>query len=307
MAKWLLSKTQRTRKTKLLELLAKDHFAFISTAIKTKVPFTSERNRSFRFSDVHSYNYNLLKDAYAIDGELNASLIENPDGNDFIAMEYPTSATISTASDLLVKSKCGLVISLIGDHPPWESDFLSLSHKRKSVFTPEEFMEYAHKKGANTSSISAEYEDIYRIIKEESSSFIIERHEALKDPSEELFRIKCMCWVDKTPPTTNIIKVLDILLGIWKLVHISESPVIVHCLAGVGRTGTFIFYSMLKRALLNGTVLQDKESLMASFVELFLYLRSRRTWMVENKDQLFFLYKIFIREAVHNTPSSTPN
>ncbi|OAG29840.1 hypothetical protein NEIG_01186 [Nematocida sp. ERTm5] len=301
MTKWELDKAQKAQKEKLINLLQTDYAAFISQAIKIKVPHSSAHNPKFRFSDVHSYNYDDLKRKYNVDGEVNASLIENPDGLDFIAMEYPTAGTIDAANELLQKSKCGLVISLIGDHPPWESDFLDISYTCDKVFSPEEFISYAIENKADTNSVSTYYADMHEIIKEENGNFLIEKHTSRNSPTDIIFRIKCMCWIDKTPPTGNLVKTLDILKSVWESMHLSSGPVTVHCLAGVGRTGTFIFYNMFRTAIMNadGAAMSEAEKI-SIFVELFLYLRSKRTWMVENKEQLMFLYKLLIDKNKKN-------
>jgi len=114
--------------------------------------------------------------------------------------------------------------------------------------------------------------------------------------SMPVYRINCMCWHDKTPPDSNTIKALDILYSIC--IHMTETdgvhtrPAIVHCLAGVGRTGVFVFYHMLRSAVLRGTVTQD--TMHDAFIDLFLYLRCVRTWMVQAPRQMQFLCNIFM-------------
>jgi protein tyrosine phosphatase len=60
--------------------------------------------------------------------------------------------------------------------------------------------------------------------------------------------------------------------------------VLIHCLAGVGRTGTFIMYDILKSM---------EEITLESFVDVLLELRSRRCHLVTSAEQLGFLMASF--------------
>ncbi|KAG0438878.1 Tyrosine-protein phosphatase non-receptor type 1 [Dictyocoela muelleri] len=64
-----------------------------------------------------------------------------------------------------------------------------------------------------------------------------------------------------------------------------KSNVIIHCLAGVGRTGTFILYHILK---------QKKNVTVKDVFENFIYLRSLRPCLVFNQSQLAFILDNFI-------------
>lgn len=67
--------------------------------------------------------------------------------------------------------------------------------------------------------------------------------------------------------------------------RVRTETVLVHCIAGVGRTGTFIMYDILKRM---GVPTLDM------FVGVFLELRSKRAHLVTNRVQLEFLKSVFL-------------
>ncbi|KAH9386160.1 uncharacterized protein NEMAJ01_1056 [Nematocida major] len=290
MEDWGLTELERKKKDELLELAKKNHGLFLRSALQVEMPYKIFRCPGFRFSDVHSYNYEKIQTAYGLEGSLNASLIEDLNGPDFIAMEYPTRHTNHTADELIHKSKCEIVISLIGDHPVYEMDFLKISHKLKTVFSPAEFLAFVgHVQGKAVEFLDS------GLLKENAHNLMVEMHVPEKEESKKVFRIKCMDWRDKMPTSENSIKVLDAVYRACLLVREHSGPVIVHCLAGVGRTGTFIFYNMFTRMLKSGRILEEER--LSCFLQLFMYLRSRRTYMVESSTQLGFLCKLFLQRA----------
>ncbi|ELA42435.1 uncharacterized protein VICG_00534 [Vittaforma corneae ATCC 50505] len=66
---------------------------------------------------------------------------------------------------------------------------------------------------------------------------------------------------------------------------------IIHCKAGVGRTGTFIMFRILKDIQRIGEVVTPEK-----FVDVLVELRKQRTLMVQNDIQLKFLAEYFIEE-----------
>ena len=64
----------------------------------------------------------------------------------------------------------------------------------------------------------------------------------------------------------------------------TSGPIIVHCSAGVGRTGTFIVIDSMIRRIVSGAETLD----VFGHVSL---LRSQRNFMVQTEDQYFFIYE----------------
>lgn len=290
MVEWKINKGARKLKEHLVRMEEEDWREFIKKVVKVKIPGDFVKISGFRYSDVYSYNYKEIQDIYGLEGNLNASLIRNT--KNFIAMEYPTKHTISTAGELLVKSKCEIVISLIGNHPPWEEDFLEISHEKSRSLSGGEFLCFVEEEGKDISKIG--YARAKEIVDAEKMDLTVEIYTHKEDRNARVFRIKCHTWADKTPPSLNMLKAIDILYKACILMERNSGPVIIHCMAGIGRTGTFILYSMLRDSIVRGEISQERKERVSRFIDLFIYLRSSRTWMVENKEQIGFLYDIFI-------------
>lgn len=102
-------------------------------------------------------------------------------------------------------------------------------------------------------------------------------------------------WVDKSVISQGKKKLLFKLLVTMKttLDKDPSQPILVHCSAGIGRTGTLVaiyqIYDQFKRAQKN------KRPFNFSIYNTVLRLRQMRQYMVQTPGQYFFIYQ-FIRE-----------
>lgn len=76
-----------------------------------------------------------------------------------------------------------------------------------------------------------------------------------------------------------------------------ENPRIVHCSAGVGRTGTFIAIDYLLRELEAGELLNKTDEDEDAVFETVNRLREQRMMMVYNEMQLQFIYEVLREQA----------
>lgn len=97
---------------------------------------------------------------------------------------------------------------------------------------------------------------------------------------ESIRRLRYINWEDFSVITSEEIELFHSYFD-----SIRTDPVLVHCIAGVGRTGTFIMYDILKRI--------EKPTL-DLFADVFINLRSRRAHLVTNDVQLGFLRDLFL-------------
>jgi len=96
--------------------------------------------------------------------------------------------------------------------------------------------------------------------------------------------VHCTHWKDRAAPDST--KVMTDLQYIVSDLHTDPNcPILVHCSAGVGRTGTFIgFYVM-------ATKLREAEDNRVSVFETVLQMRRCRRMMVQKSVQYIFLYE----------------
>ncbi|KAM0677125.1 hypothetical protein BDAP_002286 [Binucleata daphniae] len=120
---------------------------------------------------------------------------------------------------------------------------------------------------------------------DESFCTSYETNSSKKNEGAKYQRIVCDGWVDMNNPKDEILnKVYNEFLLHYKLCN---KDIIVHCKAGLGRTGVFIFHHILKTI---------KTSNNNDFLTIFLYLRSKRNHLVYNEKQLRHIHEIFIAE-----------
>ena len=109
-------------------------------------------------------------------------------------------------------------------------------------------------------------------------------------PPMEVSQLQTIKWADLTAPDdTKILR--DLVHQAMELNSSEKDPIVVHCSAGVGRTGTFIAVYKLVKDYMNSKVRA------LDFKKTFLEMRKCRMKMVQKKEQYVYVFRC-IREEV---------
>ena len=116
---------------------------------------------------------------------------------------------------------------------------------------------------------------------------------AIKRPNKppvEVSHLQTIQWADlPAPDDTRILR--DLVHQAMELNISEKDPILVHCSAGVGRTGTFIAIFKLVKDYMNSRVKA------LDFKKTVLEMRKCRMKMVQKKEQYVYIFKC-LREEV---------
>ncbi|KAL5334032.1 protein-tyrosine phosphatase-like protein [Aspergillus crustosus] len=104
-------------------------------------------------------------------------------------------------------------------------------------------------------------------------------------------------WADYSKPVGDDRDALLHLIELSASKSTPQNPRIVHCSAGVGRTGTFIALDHLLQELESGQLLQATDEETDPVFETVNQLREQRMMMVYNEMQLIFIYEVLREQA----------
>ena len=112
-------------------------------------------------------------------------------------------------------------------------------------------------------------------------------------PAIEVSQLQTIKWADLTAPDdTKILR--DLVHQAMELNSSEKDPIVVHCSAGVGRTGTFIAVFKLVKDYMNSKVRA------LNFKKTFLEMRNCRMKMVQRKEQYVYIFRCLREEVKTN-------
>lgn len=220
------------------------------------------KNEFCRYSDIRTYKDNTVK-IYSNNQYINASWIHIPNHNFFIATQGPLQSTIEHFWDMCFSYDVDIIIMICN---------LKENDKEKC---------------ANYWEINS---DKYQIVKvnEESDDGIIIRKMQINN-KKNILHLQLTTWDDHTAPIDNYNRIIKMINFIDK--NKNDKPIVVHCSAGVGRTGCFISLYNLYEEVMGQINDEKKKYIIFSIFNTVRKLKELRKNSVENENQYTFLYE----------------
>jgi len=218
-----------------------------------------------------------------LDNYINASYIDGPIKSEsklFIATQGPLKETIPSFWKMIYNHKIKLVIML--------SSCLEEDEGRNTIYWPKE----GNTLQFNDNNLYIEFISQEEIIKD---AIILRQFKINNNLIVKQMHI--ICWPDHgMPQDTNLANdIVENMINLIKIERNSEkkTPVVVHCSAGVGRTGTVIAIFIIIQCL--ELLKKYNEPLIMNVFNVVRKLREQRYSLVTDTEQYKFIY-----EYAHN-------
>ena len=235
-----------------------------------------------RYKNILPYKFNYPK---LSNGKyINASWINLPYKENIIATQGPKLETINNFYQMIFDYDCNVIIMLC----KWEED------NRKKCY------DYLNINNLNLNfiieniEIKMEIKD-YLIVKK---LFILNKE---TNEKKEIYHINFLYWKDHSVP--DIQTSIEIFEKIFYLICIKRNnkPLIVHCSAGVGRTGTFIAIYLLIDQIFHqpGNDIYNNNIIEFNIFNLVRQLKEMRLKLIENVEQYIFVHD-YIKYCLEN-------
>ena len=262
---------------------------------QTCIKISNTKTKLNRHNDILPYKYNCVTTNNEIPNEnnyVNASLIEGPfkeDKNLFIATQGPLSGTLFSFWSMVIFHKINLIIML--------SNIIEEGREKSECYWPIDKEKDLILQNENNEKISISL--INEKIEIQDSLLI----RTLKiNEEKEITQIHILCWNDHDIIKDELLfkKILNFLINNINdnRINFPDIPILIHCSAGVGRTGTFIaIYQIIK--CLEKIKLLKKEPILNVF-NVVRKLREQRYSMVTDVIQYQLIYTFCINWVKDN-------
>ena len=228
-------------------------------------------NKLNRYANIRPY-LNTLVHIYSENNYINASWIHIPEKYEFIATQGPLDTTIDDFWEMCYQYNTNIVIMLCQ---------LKENDKIKCV-------NYWDKNNIKKFIFNQINEEI------EINGIIIRNFELKKSINQNfpknIIQLHYTCWKDHMAPEENSYRRLIELIEFIDM-YKGNSPVVTHCSAGVGRTGTFIALYNLYHDIIKQINDDGVTEIKFSIMNVVRKLKEMRSHLVENEDQYLFLYQ----------------
>ena len=236
-------------------------------------------NNLLRYGDIRTYFYNHVN-LDSGNKYINASWIHIPLPGAFIATQGPIPKTIEDFWIMCCQYDVDIIVMLC-------------KLKEKNVEKCAKYWDTKNMHHFDVKMVKEEYLD---------KGIDLRKFQLIdvytKKTIKYVHQIHLTCWEDHTALSTDyfdkIIKIIELVDN-----NSNKKPVVVHCSAGVGRTGTFISLYNLYHEII-GQISNEK----INFIEFSVFnlvrkIKELRMYMVENINQYILLYQ-FIDYLLYN-------
>ena len=222
-----------------------------------------------RYSDVRTYKDNKVE-INSDNGYINASWIHIPYHKSFIATQGPLESTVEDFWEMCYTYDVKVIVMLCK---------LDEDCKEKCTnYWDTSIKNYKIQKIDNTINLSHDIKIRKFKVKKD-----------LDNNEKFIFQIHFTCWPDHSIPENAYDEIEKIIKIVDKFKE--DKPVVVHCSAGIGRTGTFISAYNLYHEILEQINNKNITELKFSIMNLVRKLKEMRLYLVENQTQYNFLYQ----------------
>ena len=251
---------------------------------KLKMRIIGNNNKN-RYGDIGPFKDN--KVPLNNNNYINASFINIPNEHSFIATQGPLDNTISDFWEMIIDYNVSVIIMLC-----------NLKERNKIKCS-----EYWNKE-------LIEKDNLFKLIslnlKEyNDKNLIIREIEIQKNGNWEIkkvLQLQFTGWSDHDVPNENV--VYNTFITLFKTINDKGSnTTVIHCSAGVGRTGTFLSLIILYNNILNQKN-ENSQQISFSIFGLVRQLKEMRFLLVENERQYIFIYKflrLFLEKEIFKT------
>ena len=238
---------------------------------KLKMRIIGNNNKN-RYGDIGPFKDN--KVPLNNNNYINASFINIPNEHSFIATQGPLDTTISDFWEMIIDYNIMVIVMLCNT--------IEGNNNKCSEYWNKQLIEKDNLFNLISLNLK-EYNDKNLIIRE------IEIQKIGNWEIKKVFHFQFIGWPDHDVPDEKY--VYDTFLYLFKQINEKKSnTTVVHCSAGVGRTGTFLSLIILYNNILNQKN-ENSQQISFSIFGLVRQLKEMRYLLVENDKQYIFIYK----------------
>jgi protein tyrosine phosphatase len=234
-----------------------------------------------RYKNVYPYKNNTIS-IETPSKEINASWVHIPTINRFIMCQAPLDDCIDDFWQMCFQYNINIIVMLCNE--------MEEGQIKSSTYW----------KLQNPSSFEIIFKEIYQ---DEIITIKIIEIKKIKDNTiKEVYHLHFKKWPDhKAPDIQNVVHTFEKIFGlideqINKEKDHQKNPIVIHCSAGIGRSGVFLTLYLLYKEIME-SINKNKELISFNIFNLVRKLKEMRMYSVENINQYNFIY-YFIDELL---------